>query len=107
MNALPASDAASRSAEEVLRDLGTSAQGGLDEAEAERRLGEFGPNVLDRQSGEGPWTILWRQINTPLIWVLLASSALAFTLGEHLDALVVLAVVVLNTLIGFVQEYRA
>jgi magnesium-transporting ATPase (P-type) len=107
MNALPASDAASRSAEEVLRDLGTSAEGGLDGAEAERRLGEFGPNVLDRQSGEGPWTILWRQINTPLIWVLLASSALAFALGEHLDALVVLAVVVLNTLIGFVQEYRA
>ena len=107
MNALPAADAASRPAEEVVRGLGTSAVGGLDRAEAERRLGEFGPNVLDRASGEGVWKILWRQVNTPLIWVLLASSALAFVLGETVDALVVLAVVVLNSIIGFVQEYRA
>ena len=107
MNALPAADAASRPAEEVVRALGTSAEGGLDRAEAERRLGEFGPNVLERASGEGVWRILWRQVNTPLIWVLLASAALAFVLGETVDALVVLAVVVLNTVIGFVQEYRA
>ena len=107
MNALPAADAASRPAEDVVGDLGTTAEGGLDRAEAERRLGEFGPNVLDRVSGEGAWRILWRQINTPLIWVLIASSALAFVLEEVVDALVVLAVVVLNTIIGFVQEYRA
>ena len=107
MNALPAAEAASRPAEGVVRDLGTSAEGGLDAAEAERRLREFGPNVLDRAPGEGIWKILWRQVNTPLIWVLLASSALAFVLGETVDALVVLAVVVLNTIIGFVQEYRA
>src|SRR3712207_1931665 len=107
MNALPAADAASRPAEEVVRDLGTSVEGGLEGAEAERRLEQFGPNVLDRTSGEGVWKILWRQVNTPLIWVLLASAALAFVLGETVDALVVLAVVVLNTVIGFVQEYRA
>ena len=107
MNALPAADAASRTAEEVVRDLGTSVEVGLEGAEVERRLSEFGPNVLDRVSGEGVWTILWRQVNTPLIWVLLASAALAFVLGETVDALVVLAVVVLNTVIGFVQEYRA
>jgi magnesium-transporting ATPase (P-type) len=107
LNALPAADAAAQPAEEVVRDLGTSAERGLDGAEAQRRLGEFGPNVLDRASGEGVWKILWRQINTPLIWVLLASSVLAFVLGEAVDALVVLAVVVLNTVIGFVQEYRA
>ena len=107
MNALPAADVAPRPAEEVVRDLGTSVEGGLEAAEAERRLEEFGPNVLDRASGEGVWKILWRQVNTPLIWVLLASSALAFVLGETVDALVVLAVVVLNTIIGFVQEYRA
>lgn len=107
MNAIPAAEAASRSAEQVLRDLGTSADEGLGEAEAKKRLQEVGPNVVDRGSGEGAWKILWRQVNTPLIWVLLASSALAFVLGETLDAFVVLAVVVLNTVIGFVQEYRA
>ncbi len=107
MNALPVDDAASRSAEEILRDLETSAEDGLGAAEAKSRLEEVGPNVLDRSSGEGVWKILWRQVNDPLIWVLLASSALAFLLGETVDAFVVLAVVVLNTIIGFVQEYRA
>jgi magnesium-transporting ATPase (P-type) len=46
-------------------------------------------------------------VNDPLIWVLLASAALAFLLGETVDAFVVLAVVALNTIIGFAQEYRA
>jgi hypothetical protein len=46
-------------------------------AEAKRRLEEVGPNVLDRASGEGAWGILWRQVNDPLIWVLLASAAVA------------------------------
>lgn len=107
MNALPAADAASRSAEEVLRSLGSSAEEGLSGEEAARRREEVGPNVLDRASGEGVWKILWRQVNDPLIWVLLASAALAFLLGETTDAFVVLAVVVLNTIVGFVQEYRA
>ena len=106
-NGLPAADAASRTAEEVLRALESSAREGLGSEEAKRRLEEFGPNVLDRGSGEGVWKILWRQVNTPLIWVLLASSVLALILGETVDAFVVLAVVVLNTIIGFVQEYRA
>ncbi|MEJ7843849.1 MAG: cation-transporting P-type ATPase, partial [Rubrobacter sp.] len=71
MNALPATDAASRATEEVLRVLDTSAEGGLHAAEAKRRLDTVGPNVLDRVSGEGVWRILWRQVNDPLIWVLL------------------------------------
>jgi magnesium-transporting ATPase (P-type) len=102
-----AAEAASRSAEEVLRALESSDLEGLGAEEAKRRLEEVGPNVLDRASGERIWTILWRQVNDPLIWVLLASSVLALALGETVDASVVLAVVVLNTIIGFVQEYRA
>ena len=107
MNALPAADAASRTTEQVIQDLETSADGGLGSAEAKRRLEEIGLNVLDRASGESVWKILWRQINDPLIWVLLASATITFLLGETVDAFVVLAVVVLNTVVGFVQEYRA
>jgi magnesium-transporting ATPase (P-type) len=101
---LPAAESASRSTDEVVPSLETATDKGLEAAEAKRRLEEVGPNVLDRASGEGAWGILWRQVNDPLIWVLLASAAVAFFLGEPVDALVVLAVVVLNTLIGFVQE---
>jgi len=79
----------------------------LASAEARRRLQAHGPNVLQRVSADGPLRILWRQIDNPLIWVLLASAVVAIGLGKVTDGSVVLAVVVLNSLVGFVQEYRA
>ncbi|MCC6556242.1 MAG: HAD-IC family P-type ATPase [Polyangiaceae bacterium] len=84
-----------------------SAEGGLDADEAARRLHEVGPNVLARPRREGPLKLLIRQIHNPLIYVLLGSAALAMALGKALDGAVVLAVVALNTLIGFLQEHRA
>ncbi len=92
--------------EEAAADVG-SGPDGLSAGEAGQRLASVGPNVLERRSAEGPLTILWRQINSPLIWVLLAASLLAVAVGKVTDGLVVLAVVVLNSLIGFLQEYRA
>jgi magnesium-transporting ATPase (P-type) len=80
---------------------------GLAEEQARERLSRHGPNVIARQKGEGPLKLLWRQVNSPFIWVLIASAALAILMGKVTDGLVVAAVVVLNTLIGFVQEYRA
>jgi Ca2+-transporting ATPase len=86
--------------------VGSSVQG-LSEEEARQRLERHGPNELKRESGEGALQVLWRQVNSPLIWVLIASAVLAIVLGKVTDGLVVAAVVVLNTLIGFVQEFRA
>jgi magnesium-transporting ATPase (P-type) len=80
---------------------------GLTASEAARRLAQHGPNSVGRQSGESALAVLWRQTNNPLIYVLLGSAALAVALGKVVDGLVVLAVVVINSLIGFVQEYRA
>jgi Ca2+-transporting ATPase len=91
---------------EVFQQLDADEKG-LSSEQAARRLAEYGPNVLEHVSKDGPLTILWRQINNPLIWVLLGSSALAVALGKVTDGLVVLTVVVLNSIIGFVQEYRA
>jgi Ca2+-transporting ATPase len=84
-----------------------SSPSGLAASEAQERLRRHGPNVLERVAGDGAWRILWRQIDNPLILVLLASGAIAIALGKVTDGLVVLAVVVINGLIGFVQEYRA
>jgi Ca2+-transporting ATPase len=92
--------------EAVLSRLG-STEAGLTPEEADARLSRHGPNVLKREKAEGPLTLLWRQLNSPLIWVLIASAALAIAMGKVTDGLVVAAVVALNTLIGFVQEYRA
>ncbi len=92
---------------EVLEDLSVSLETGLTAKEADNRREEFGYNVLEEGRGEGILSMLWRQINSPLIYVLIGAGLLAFAVGENVDAVVVLAVVVLNTLIGFVQEYRA
>lgn len=80
---------------------------GLSGQEAETRLGKFGPNQIRRKGNDTVLTVLWRQINNPLIWVLVGSCILAIALGKFTDGLVVLAVVVINTIIGFFQEYKA
>ncbi|RKH89214.1 HAD family hydrolase [Corallococcus sp. AB045] len=90
----------------VLERLSSAPQGLTEEA-ARERLARHGPNVLERSRPDSAWKLLWRQIDSPLIWVLIASAGLAILLGKVTDGLVVAAVVVLNTLIGFVQEYRA
>ena len=92
--------------DEVLERLG-SAGGGLDQGEARGRLGRFGPNVLQRARGEGPFRILVRQIQDPLVYILIAAAALAVATGKVVDGAVIFGVVVINTIIGFVQEYRA
>ena len=92
--------------DEVLEEFGTS-QNGLTSAEAKRRLLTFGVNQIKRKKKDGPLKLLWRQINNPLIWVLLCSSTLATLLGKMTDGLVVLSVVIINTIIGFIQEFKA
>ena len=94
----------------VMASVGSD-QDGLASDEAQQRLEQHGPNLLPRAKGEGALTLLWRQINNPLIWVLIASGAVAMLVdweGEGIkNGIVILAVVVINSLIGFVQEYRA
>jgi Ca2+-transporting ATPase len=84
-----------------------SAPGGLASDEAARRLAVHGPNLLVRAAPDPAVRILWRQLDDPLIWVLVVAAALAGILGKATDAAVVGAVVVVNAIIGFLQEYRA
>jgi Ca2+-transporting ATPase len=93
----------------ALASLRSDAQG-LAQAEALERLEKHGPNTLPRARRDGPLRLLWRQIHSPLIWVLLLSGGVAMAVDPTdgvKNGLVILAVVVLNTLIGFVQEWKA
>lgn len=91
----------------VVFDYVNSSNSGLTSGEAKKRIGKFGPNVISKKKGDSVFKVLLRQINNPLIWVLIGSSILATVLGKVTDGLVVLSVVVVNTIIGFIQEFRA
>src|SRR3954451_845573 len=90
----------------VLSRLDTQEEG-LSTEEALSRAARYGANTLPVAEGPSPAALLLRQIRSPLLYALLASAAVAFAFGEAEDGAVVLAVVVLNALIGFVQELRA
>jgi magnesium-transporting ATPase (P-type) len=80
---------------------------GLSDDEATRRLAQYGRNRIRRQDADSAFMVFVRQFKNPLLYVLVGSSALAMAMGKLADGLVVLAVVVLNAVIGFIQEYRA
>lgn len=84
-----------------------SRRDGMSTAEARTRLERYGPNRVAPTPPEPLSRLLWRQVSSPLILVLLAAGVIALALGEVADGVVVLAVVVANGTIGFVQEWRA
>jgi Ca2+-transporting ATPase len=92
---------------QVAADLGTDPVTGLPEAEAASRLACFGENVLVEQDGRSTWRLLAEQFANTMIVVLVVAAAVAAALGDLKDTVVILAIVVLNGLLGFVQEYRA
>ena len=90
----------------MLDRLASSSQG-LSQAEAEQRLQRYGPNRLRPAKRRGPLLRLLSQFHNVLIYVLLAAGVMTLALAHWVDAGVIFAVVVLNALIGFVQEGKA
>ncbi|MDY0018704.1 MAG: HAD-IC family P-type ATPase, partial [Anaerolineae bacterium] len=84
-----------------------SGPGGLKMTEVENRLAEFGPNEIESAHKVSKLAILWAQIKNPLVFVLLAAAAISLLAGKTADAVVIAVVIVVNSLIGFFQEYRA
>ncbi len=92
--------------EEVFEKLGSS-QEGLSESEAKDRLATHGPNALAEEERISRLAILLHQFTSPLIYILLIAAAVTFLLAEYIDTAVILSVVVLNAVIGYLQEYKA
>ncbi len=92
---------------EVTALLCTDAARGLAAGSAAERLLEVGPNELDGQGKAGWAGILWGQLSSPMIVLLAAAGLLSALLGDVTEAVVICGVVLLNTGIGFRQEYRA
>jgi len=92
--------------EQVLERLETT-YNGLSMEDARRRLSEYGPNSLPEVKPRGPFVRFFYQFHNVLIYVLLGASAITAALGHWIDASVILGVVVVNAIIGFVQEGKA
>ena len=93
--------------DEVARLLETDLSAGLSDAEAQRRLKEHGPNKLTAKRATPQWKRFLLQFHQPLIYILLASTVIAATMGKWVDASVIFGVAFLNALIGFFQEAKA
>jgi len=92
------------SIEEALKQVNSRSEG-LTAADAAERLARAGVKV--RRTGDGPWRLLFNQFRSPLVILLLVAMTISAFLGDKMDVLIVLTVVLMSTLLGFWQEYRA
>jgi Ca2+-transporting ATPase len=92
--------------DQVLLEL-KSGDKGLSNSEAERRLQEVGLNELSSQGTRSAWLILWEQLTGFMVLVLISAAAISAIMGDLKDAIAIGAIVVLNAVLGFSQEYRA
>ena len=101
------------SAEEVLEAQSTSADQGLTAAEAQKRLASVGPNKLDEEEKTPLWKRFFEQMADPMVIMLLVAAAISVITGfiqgepEWADAVIILSVVILNSVLGVVQEAKS
>lgn len=94
-------------AEALALALDVHPETGLDNAQSAARLAQWGANALPVTPPRSPWRVLLAQFKSVMIVILLGAALLAAWVGSVKDASVILAVVVINALVGFYQEYRA
>lgn len=101
------------SAEEVLEEQSTSAAQGLTVAEAQSRLASVGPNKLDEEEKTPMWKRFFEQMGDPMVIMLLVAAAISVITGfiqgepEWADAAIILSVVILNSVLGVIQEAKS
>ena len=113
--------------EEVIKNLNTNPETGLSEAEAAKRLNEYGENILKEKKKDGPFKIFLSQLMDPMIYVLFAAIAVTigvsiyetvkvikdggafdfFSTGDWPDVIIILVVILMNAFIGTIQELKA
>eukprot|EP01039_Chlorochromonas_danica_P004091 gene4091-4477_t len=97
----------SLSPEVLYQELRTDVVKGLTSDEAHHRLLEDGPNLLPAAKSKSMWEMLWAQINSVLIYVLLIGAALSFGFNHLADGIVILCVIVVNVFVGYYMEGKA
>ena len=97
----------SRQPDALAKELHTSFDGGLSDHEAQQRLQREGPNELPEAQPPSLLRLFLSQFTSVIVWVLIGAAVISGLLEDWLDAAAILAIVLLNGLLGFVQEFRA
>jgi Ca2+-transporting ATPase len=93
--------------DELTKLIQTDAATGLTIEEAEKRLKQYGPNQLAAKKGRSPWSIFFAQFNSIIICILFAAAIVSGFLKEWVDSLAICGIIILNSVLGFIQEFRA
>lgn len=93
--------------DQVIRELASNSDDGLDKDEVQRRLQQFGPNSLSMKRGQSGWLRFLLQFHQPLIYILIAAGGITAALQEWVDSGVIFGVVLINAVIGYIQESKA
>jgi Ca2+-transporting ATPase len=93
--------------ETVLQSIGTNPSTGISSTDAADRLTRYGPNELLERGLKPAWQLLLEQFTNTMIVVLTIAAVVTAIIGDLKDTLVIMAIVLLNGIIGFAQEYRA
>jgi cation-transporting ATPase F len=94
-------------AKEVVQFLGVDLSTGLSAAEVARRQKEYGPNRVTARRGTPAWLKFLKQFNQPLVYILLVAVGVTAFLNEWVDSAVIFGVVIINAIVGFLQEAKA
>lgn len=93
--------------EDVFTALKSDHHEGLSHSEVEERLRLFGPNAITAQKPVQAWKRFLLQFHNPLIYILLVATLVTFFLKEYIDSAVIFGVVIINAIIGYMQEAKA
>jgi calcium-translocating P-type ATPase len=96
-----------REASDVVEELDSSADNGLSKDDVRERLEQHGPNRVREQEEVSAWKILLNQFTSPLIYVLFGALVVTLSIQSWSDAIVIGAVLLINSTVGFIQEYKA
>ena len=97
----------SKSIEEVLNELNVDPATGLSKEEARARLGRYGLNILKKKKKKGIFQMFLEQLQDWLIYVLFVAVVITLFMGEYIDSIIILLVILLNAVLGVIQEVKA
>lgn len=92
--------------EQIIHSLRTSVDG-LTQEEANKRLDTFGLNEIKETKKLSRVTLFARQLKEPLIMILLAATTISALIGEIVDAIIIIAIIIITAFVGFIQEYKS